>query len=29
MAALILKHAGIDAANLGRGYRTWRLFHPD
>jgi hypothetical protein len=29
MAALILKHAGIHAANLDHGYRTWRLFHPD
>jgi NADPH-dependent 2,4-dienoyl-CoA reductase/sulfur reductase-like enzyme/rhodanese-related sulfurtransferase len=28
MAALILRHARIDAANLAGGYRTYRLFHP-
>lgn len=28
MAALILQQAGIPAANLGGGYKTYRLFHP-
>jgi rhodanese-related sulfurtransferase len=28
MAALVLKQAGIDAANLAGGYKTYRLYHP-
>jgi NADPH-dependent 2,4-dienoyl-CoA reductase/sulfur reductase-like enzyme/rhodanese-related sulfurtransferase len=28
MAALILNQAGIDAANLAGGYKTYRLYHP-
>jgi rhodanese-related sulfurtransferase len=28
MAALILQQAGFHAANLGGGYKTYRLFHP-
>lgn len=29
MATLVLRHAGIDAANLAGGYKTYRLFHPE
>jgi len=28
MAALILQQAGFEAANLGGGYKTYRMFHP-
>ena len=28
MAALILQQAGFSAANLGGGYKTYRMFHP-
>ncbi|MFO0891775.1 MAG: rhodanese-like domain-containing protein [Isosphaeraceae bacterium] len=29
MAARILRQAGIDAANLAGGYKTYRMFHPE
>jgi rhodanese-related sulfurtransferase len=28
LATLVLRQAGFEAANLGGGLRTYRLFHP-